>query len=129
MKKHRLQYVLRNAILIALLLVFAGEPALVAARTLQKDPQAQAIDQILQGGEVYLDSLSAATVESAELLGVLNVVQTTPIDGLNEAYIGTVIERALQVAEQTSVALGSVDDLADGSRQLSTEFPAAMDAG
>ena len=126
-KSRRLIDTLRQAILVVLVFLLVSEPALVAAQTLQKDPQSQAINLVLQGGDLYLDSVSSVVTESMELLGYVNVVQSTPINQLNEAYIEDVIDRALSVAEQSSIALGAVDDLADGIEQIGTNFPAAMD--
>jgi hypothetical protein len=127
MKTYRLHVILRNAALAALVFVLASEPALVAARSLQKDPQSQAIDLVLRGGDLYLDNVSGAVTESAELLNYVNVVQSTPINQLNEAYIEDVIDRALSVAEKSSIALGAMDDVADGIEQIGNNFPAAMD--
>ena len=129
MKKHSLQNLLRNAILAALIFTFVSEPILVAAKSLQGDPQSQAIDLALQGGELYLDSISTATVESAKLIDYISVVQSTPLSQLNEAYIEDVIDRTLDMAEQTSVALGAVDDLADGIEQIGDNVPAGVDVG
>jgi hypothetical protein len=129
MKKHRLQDLLRNAILAVLIFTFVSEPILVAAKSLQSDPQSQAIDLALQGGERYLDSISTATVESAKLIDYISVVQSTPLSQLNEAYIEDVIDRTLDMAEQTSVALGAVDDLADGIEQIGDNLPVGVDIG
>jgi hypothetical protein len=127
MKYRRFQKIVRSVVLALLIFVLSTEPVMVAAKTLQKDPQSQAMDLVLQGGDLYLDSVSSAVMESAELLNYVNVVQSTPTSQLNEAYIEDVIDRALSVAEKSSIALGAVDDLADGIEQIGSNFPAAMD--
>lgn len=129
MKKHRFYNILRNAILATLVFVLFTDPILVAAKTLQKDPQSQAVDLVLQSGDLYLDSIASATVESAKLINSISVVQNTKIGQLNEAYIEDVIARALKVAEQSSIALGAVDDMADGIEQIGDDLPAGMDIG
>jgi len=126
-KQQRILKTLRNAVVLALVFVLSTEPILVAAQPQPENLRAQAVDLALQGGDRYLDSASKAVVESAELLGYLNVIQATPIDQISESYISDVITRALSVAEQSSIALGAVDDVADGVEQLGGTFPAAID--
>lgn len=126
-KQQRILKTLRNAVVLALVFVLSTEPILVAAQPQLENLHAQAVDLALQGGDRYLDSASQAVVQSAELLGYLNVIQATPIDQISESYISDVITRALSVAEQSSIALGAVDDVADGVEQIGGAFPAAID--
>ena len=63
---------------------------------------------------------------SMELLGYLNTINNTPLNQISESYISDVISRALDVAEQSSIALGSVNVVADGIENMGGDLPAAM---
>jgi hypothetical protein len=127
MKTHRLHIILRNAALAALIFILASEPVLVAAKSLQKEPSSKSLELLLNGGDVYLTSMANAAVQGAGLLQQLQVVQDTPLNQLNESYVKGVIQQALDVAEESSIALGAVDDLAEGIESFGGNLPAAMD--
>lgn len=87
MKIYKFRTVFRNAIIMALVLLMASEPVLVAASPASRDPHAEAVNLILEGGEAYLDSVSVAMLDSAVLYKRLNAIQATPLQELNESYI------------------------------------------
>jgi len=128
MSMRKVRRVLTQSLLLTLVFVLASQPALVAAQTL-RETEIDPISALTASGDAYLTSVSQAALLGAELLAAIEGINAAPAEDLSEEALIQAQAKALAMAEQAAVALGSVDDLADSIEAVSPTLPAPIDVG
>ena len=124
----RVRRVLSQSLLLVLAFMLATQPALVAAQTL-RETDIDPISALTASGDAYLTSFSQAALLGAELLAAIEGINVAPAEDLSEEALIQARAKALAMAEQAAIALGSVDDLADSIEAVSPTLPAPIDVG
>ena len=124
----KVRRVLSQSLLLALVFMLVTQPALVAAQTL-RETDIDPISALTASGDVYLTSVSQAALLGAELLAAIEGINAAPAEDLSEEALIQARGKALAMAEQVAIALGSVDDLADSIEAVSPTLPAPIDVG
>ena len=127
MTKRRRWETVYKAVLLVLVILLASEPLLVAAQPREVNAQQQAIDSFTASGDVYLTHVAETLSLSAGLVNSVSAIQNTPLTQLSENAVSQTRASALQAAESSAIALGSIDDLATSIESLGGNLPAAFD--
>jgi hypothetical protein len=124
----KVRRVLTQSLWLALVFTLVSQPMLVAAQTL-RESDSDPISALTASGDAYITSVSQAALLGAELLAAVDGINAAPVGDLSEEALVQARGKALGMAEQAAIALGSVDDLADSIEAVSPSLPAPIDVG
>jgi hypothetical protein len=113
-----------RASILVLLVLFLSQQLLSAAPTIPARPTAVP-DALLTSAETYVTSLPKAAGLSVRLTLMVDAIWQTPIDQLNEDVVAQARTMALDLANESAIALGAVNALANTIQALTPTLPAA----
>jgi hypothetical protein len=115
-----------RVMLILLALVILVQPMLVASSPTVPE-RLLATDTLTASAERYITSLSEVVRLSTALIGPIDAVRTTPPPQLPEAFVVQTRQQALDLAVQSAIAIGAVDDFTSDIAKLGGTLPPAID--
>ncbi|MFP3853199.1 MAG: hypothetical protein ACLFWD_02775 [Anaerolineales bacterium] len=126
MSAYRMLRRLKRAVLLVVLITFAGQPALVAAAPVDS-PQADLRERLVDAGDAYLTHTGEAFVTGLRAAPQVEAIFEAPIEGISPGAIAAARRDLLELALDGSAALGAAGELARVLQDFGPNLPASVD--
>jgi hypothetical protein len=116
----------QRGFLLLVLVAMLAQPVGAAARPLY-DELPDPLQTLVDSGDAYITGIGQAGLLGMEIMSAVEAINATPVTALSEESVASVRAKAREMAEQSAVALGAADGLAEGVEALSVSASTSID--